>query len=143
MGGIITESQRQDSNILPPRKGNQVAQTADTTGRAYDLRALAFNGQTYKANYDEELFLDIINDGTNPIYVQFAPDNVVTMAPATVTAAGTPMALSNTACRPIPAGQFIPVRINRNVDQFIHVQTTGGTSTLRIAPSSDSSPQPA
>lgn len=143
MGGDITEAQRQDSNIQPPLKGQGCAQTVDTTPRAYDLRLIPWNGQNWHQVLDEDLFLDLRNDGTNPIYFYFATDNTVTLNEATVVAAGTPMAQSGVVPQLLPAGQLLSFRLRRGLDFFIHVKSTGGNSTLRIFPSSDSTPQPA
>lgn len=139
--GVINESMKNNANLLPPRRGNGAALTVDTTARVYDLRALAFNGQAYKANVDEALFLDLQNDGTNPIYYYFSSSNTVDLNEATVTAAGGTLALANAVPKVLRAAQDAPVEIERDIDQFLIVKSTGGTSTLRIFPSSKSTPQ--
>lgn len=132
------QAQNQDSDIQPARKGQGVAVTVDTTARAYDLTVLPWNTIVYLPSRQVDLFLDLRNEGTNPIYYYFAPNSTVTLNEATVVAAGGTLALDATVPNLIPAGQMISVRCSRTEDPFIHVKSTGGTSTLRIFPSSQS-----
>lgn len=142
MGGIVNESMRHNANILPARRGNGVAITVDTTARAHAVTTAAWNGQTYKENYDEALFLDLQNDGTNPIYYYFSPVNTVDLNEATIQAAtDANLTPANAVPKVLRAGQDAPVEIDRDIDKFIVVKSTGGNSTLRIFPSSKSTPQ--
>jgi len=139
--GIVNESMQNNANLLPARRGNGAALTVDGTARAYDLRTLAWNGQSFFQNVDEALFLDLQNDGANPIYFYFSPTNTVDLNEATVTAAGGTLALANAVPKVLRSAQDAPVELERDIDLFLIVKATGGTSTLRIFPSSKSTRQ--
>lgn len=136
-----SESQRLVANIQAARRGQGVAVTVDTTARAYDLTVLSWNGQGWKAYADEALYLDLQNDGANPIYFYFSPTNTVDLVDSTIQAAGSTLALVNAVPKILRAAQDAPVELERDIDKFLIVKSTTGTTVLRIFPSSKSTPQ--
>ena len=138
------ESIVHNANILPARRGNGAAITVDTTARAHAVTTSSWNAQTYKENYDESLFLDLQNDGTNPIYFYFSPTNTVDLNEATIQpATDANLVNANAVPKVLRAGQDTPIEIDRDLDKFIIVKSTGGNTTLRVFPSSKSTLQPA
>lgn len=142
MGILSTEAVYQEADIQPARRGEGMAITVDTTGRAYSLQLLVINGNQFQGQYQEHVYLDLQNDGANPIYYYFDQQGTtVDIAPATVQAAGSVLVASSVVPKVLRANQDAPVRINRALDKFLHLISTGGSSTLRIFPSSASSPK--
>lgn len=137
---VVIEAQRQDSNIQGGRRGEGTAVAIDTTARAYDLRGLIWNGQKYYAVYQEFVFLDLQNDGDGKIYYYFSPTNTVDLNEATIQAAGSTLANTLAVPKVIRGNTDAPARIQRDKDLFLIVKGSAA-STLRIFPSSDSSPQ--
>lgn len=136
------EAVGQDANIQGPRRGQGVALTVDTTARVYDLTVLAWNGQAFAGMTDVFLYLDFQNDGANPIYYYFGSDNTNDLNEATVHAAdGSVLALVNAVPKVLRAAQDTPIRIQCDIDKFLVVKATTGSSVLRIFPSSNSTPK--
>lgn len=131
------EAVNQDSNIQAPRRGQGAAVTVDTTSRPYDLRSLAFNGAAFRNDLAEYLFLKILNDGANAIYLLFSPATASDMNEATVTTAGNPIAFDNAVGEPLQPNAVVFYRVRRDTDCFVQAKTATGTSTLRLFASSD------
>jgi hypothetical protein len=128
----------QDSNIQIPRRGEVMAITVDTTGRAIDLRLLAFNDVNWKLGSKEWVFVNLKNqDAANSIFFYAAPDNTVTIDPAAIIAAGTAASFPGTHAWFLAPGEERSYRISRDNDLFLHVRATAGTPTLRLGTSSD------
>src|SRR6267378_3823612 len=108
------ESKTHFANVTPPRRGQGTAVATDATVRPYDLTALSWNGQKWRGNVDESLFLDIQNDGTFEIYFYFS-DVSATDLSESVPAAGTALALSLTVPAGLPAGQTVGYEIERDI----------------------------
>src|SRR5882762_10388933 len=131
------EALHQDANIQGPRRGQGIALTVDVTARAYDMRTLPWNVQSFSAPTDIFLYLDFQNDGTFPIYYYFSPAvSPVDLDDASVIAAGTPLLLDPKAPKLLRASQDATVRIQCDIDQFLVIKSTGGPTVLRIMASS-------
>lgn len=140
----ITTAIAQDADIQPPRVGQVIALAIDATARAYDLTALAFNGEPWHAVVAQTLYLTMRNDSAaTSIYFQFGVTNTAVLDPAAVVAAGGALVYANTYGDFIPAGGVVNVRIHRDQDKFMVVRTASGTATLRFYASSESTPMQA
>lgn len=137
----VYEAQDQDADIQAPRRGQAFALAVDATARAYDITNDNWNGNAYQPGYSDHVFLDLQNDGANPIYYYFDIQGaVVDMNVAIITAAGTTPVLDTRVPKVLRSGQDTPVRIDRVTDKFLHVVSALG-STLRVCASSLSSPK--
>lgn len=133
------DSVNQDSNIQIPRKGEVMAKTVDTTGRAIDLRLLAFNDIAYRIERGEWVFINLKNESTTTsIYFYAAPDATVTISATDVLAAATAASFPTTHPWVLGPSEERSYRLARAVDLFLHVITAAGTATLRLGTSSDS-----
>jgi len=137
------EAIHQDADIQPPRRGQGMALAVDGVARAYDIRQLLFNGARQVPQYGEHLFVDLQNDGANPIYFYFDTQGAtIDLNETTVTPAGNSgnpvLTLSTVVPKVLRAGDDAPVRIRRDQDMWLHVKSSAG-STLRIFSSSLSS----
>lgn len=133
---MTSQALEQDADIQPAIRGEGVAVVVDTTARVYDLRGLAWNGQEFLKEFVGYLFLDLQNDGTNPIYYYFSGVNTNDLNEATIQAAGSTLARVAAVPKVLRAAQDAPVRLRLPRDLFLVVKSTGGTTTLRIFPSS-------
>lgn len=137
-----SEAEQQDANIQPPRKGEIMAQTVDSTARAIDLTKLSFNGQTWQASQKEYLYVTLLNESSSTnIYYYTATDSTVNLDQTLVVAAGGTPSLRTTDPWVLFPLQKEPIRLQRDVDKFLHVKVASGTATLRIGSSSGSTMQ--
>ena len=133
-----SEALRQDANIQGPRRGQGVAVATSAAVTAYDLRGLAWNGQSFAGMTDVFLYLDLQNDGANPIYYYFSTAADVDMNDGTVQTVGATLALTNAVPKVLRSAQDTPIRIQCDVDTFLILKSPAGASVLRIFPSSNS-----
>ena len=136
---MTVEVETQEANIQPPRRGEGVAVTVTTISNTYDLKVLSWNGKEHLPQLHGYVFLDIQNDGANPLYYRFGSTNDNDLNEATVQAAGSTLARVAAVPKLLPAGQERAVRLQLDKDTFLSLKSTGGNTVLRIFPSSDSS----
>lgn len=135
------EAQSQEANIQAPRRGQVVALGVDNTPRFYDLSLLAFNGQAWRGNVAESLFLTLQNDSaTVAIYYYFSSTGVSDIDPAVFIAAGGAMAFNTSYSAVLGVASSASMRILRPTDRYLCVRAASA-AILRFFASSDSTPQ--
>lgn len=131
------EVTRQADDILPPRKGQVLVFNVDANARSYNLQAVLLAGfKDNSVNNQPQFMYVTLEADAGDVYFVFANDNTPTLDPATAIALGGAVVLSNTYCFRIPQNQERHVRINRNVDKFLHIRTSVGAAVLRFYASS-------
>lgn len=134
MDSIVVE---QGANEIAPFKGDIIALSVDSTGRAYSLAGLSLGGFTPDGSNvrPSHVFL-YLQAQTSDVFVQFAGDNTVTLDNTAVIAVGGTLAFGNTYCVYVPAGATVKCRISRKRATYLHVKTASAGATLRMwAPS--------
>lgn len=131
-------SERQASNVRPPRHGNSLALTVDSTARAYDLTGLVLGGEAVDgvASQHRNVFLTL-RAVTSDIYFHFSDAADTDLEEATVISAGAALAFSDDAGGLVPAGQEVAVRIDRAKDKYLVVKVASTSGTLMMWSSSD------
>lgn len=132
----------QSDNIVPPRRGEILAQAVDSTARAYNLALLPIGGKAIvNSKQTDHIYVTIEADGAD-IYFQFASsstpanlDNTASNAAGTAWTATTMSANTSYAAK-IASGTIRDFRIERSKDQWLIVKTASGTGTLRLYASS-------
>lgn len=130
----------QSAELRPPRRGEVIALTVDTTARAYDLGSLNLGGDSVVVNTDRPRSVVIwMQCETADVYLHFSDGSNTDLNPATVIAAGGAIAFANAYGSVLKSGtQSVGYRINRTQDRYLVVRTSAGTATLRFwAASSD------
>jgi hypothetical protein len=138
MGFSISEEQA--AYVSPPRRGEIIALTVDTTARAYDLSALSLAGFTPEGDsrMRAEVWLTLEADGAD-LYFQLSDGSSTALDPATVIAAGGALAYSNAYGAKLKDGIPKECRIDRSRDTHIVLRTSSGTATIRFWASSNPS----
>lgn len=132
----------------PPRRGEVIALTVDSTARAYDLLQVALAGFTPQNSQREQSSVVLwLQAETNNVYFYFASGEagaVVTtdvddIDHAAAVAAGGSLAFANTYAGIIVAGAApIAVRIDRSLDRFLVVKAASTSGVLRFWAASSS-----
>jgi len=134
MGGAL----QQEANVLPPRRGQCLALTVDTTARAYDISGLALGGHTPPGSNSGPSYVFVTMQAiTQDVWLHFHSASATDLDNAAVITAGSALAYANTYGYRIPAGGERRFRLNRAVDKFLVVETSTSTATLLIAASSE------
>ena len=139
---MVDRATSQADNVVAPRRGQIYVVSVDGTSRPYNLSSINI-GVAYRTDKDNDcIFVDLYNDGSNTIYLQFAPATHADTDDTVTNAAGTnPLVSVGTEPFPLAAGAFKSRRIQRNVDKFLILKCAGAsTSTLRFCASSQPDP---
>lgn len=126
----------------PPRRGEVIALTVDSTARAYDMLSLALAGFTPSNSQREQSSVVLwMQAETADVYFYFASGEAGAVATTDVddidntaaVAAGGSLAFANTYAAVIVAGNGpIPIRIDRSTDRFLVVKAASTSGTLRF-----------
>lgn len=133
---------QQIQECRPPRRGEVIALTVDSTARAYDLLQVALAGFTpQNAQREQSSVVLWMQAETNNVYFYFASGEAGAVATTDVNnidntatvAAGGSLAFANTYAGVIVAGALpLQIRIDRSVDRFLVVKAASTSGVLRF-----------
>lgn len=126
----------------PPRRGEVIALTVDSTARAYDLLSVALAGFTPSNSQREQSSVVLwMQAETANVYFYFASGEAGAVATTDVddidntaaVAAGAALAFANTYAGVIVAGALpLAIRIDRSLDRFLVVKAASTSGVLRF-----------
>ncbi len=114
------------ARITPPRKNYVLAITTDANVRAYDISSLSMGGQTPSGGGGQrhEVYLTIQAETTDVFfYFHTATDSALSTTDA-ISAGGTAAYAATHSAR-IPAGQERTYMLDRSLDKFLVIKSTG------------------
>lgn len=137
---MSTVAEQQAANYLPPVKGEVLTFTATTTGRSYDLKAIALSGHTPNGTMDTNHTVNLtLHANGGDVFFVFSADNTASLtATAAIAESGT-VAFASTYAMRLASGGTAAVRISRNAKhRYLHIISASGSPLLHVYPSSES-----
>jgi len=134
----MSDANRQYFDRCPPRRGNILALTVDSTARAYDLTAVSLPDK-YVSNECDYVWLALAADSVN-VFFYFDSATGSSLSDTSAISAGSALAFNDAYAAILPAGQTYLFRIKRTTDKFLQVKAASTSGILRVWVSSSTSP---
>ena len=137
---MSTVAEQQAANYLPPVKGEVLTFTATTTGRSYDLKAIALSGHTPNGAMDTGHKVNLtLHANGGDVYFVFSADNTASLTATSAIAESGAVAFADAHCMRLASGNTASLRISRNAKhRYLHIISASGSPLLHVYPSSES-----